>query len=304
MSYLYIGIIILILGLLFIFIPKYLYKTNINAKYNNSKFKYIYNIILLIKTILSIYIGAFLIQRIDYDMSSIYYFVIGIVIAIILISKMKSNDIIELSTWFVIMAIFIYMLAFLHMVDIDFSGLKSFVLKLPNISLYLMIISIFTDNLLILLTDKSRLKFNKSTLILPIVTQFIYMMFELYQMLLSAGDKLFLDYEFIGFVSLSFQKTSNYIGNLDFVYLFIITMATIINCSFNVSLIRNSYEFKKNILGDIFLLIIFVGSIIAINKLSFSFIVNSLLYVSSLGILLLIWLLKEVYHARKVKGQC
>jgi hypothetical protein len=214
---------------------------------------------------------------------------------------MKSNDIVELSTLFVFAAIVIYMLAFFHMVDIDFSGLRIFNFKLPNFSIYLILLSVFSDNLIILLTDKTNLKFNKRTIIIPLVTQFLFLMFELYQMLLSAGDKLFLDYEFIGFISLSFQTTSNYIGNLDFVYLYIITMATIINGSFNMSIIRESYNVKKPIIVDFLLLILMISSIVFINVLDFSLVVNILLYVSSLGIILLIWLMKEAYNARKVK---
>ena len=170
------------------------------------------------------------------------------------------------------------------------------------ISAYLESISfIFSDNLLVLLTDKTNMKFNKSTIILPLITQFIFMMFEIYQMLLSAGDKLFLDYEFIGFISLSFQTTSNYIGNLNFVYLYILTMATIINTSFSFSIIKESYNLKKNIIVDIFLLIIMISSMLLINNLDFSFIVNILLYVSSFGIILFIWLIKEIYNVRKTK---
>lgn len=301
MAYLYIAIIIVILLLLFLFIPKVVYKTNLNEKYKNSKFKHIYNIILLLKNILYIYIGSLLIQRIDYDMLSIYYFIIAISITVLLVSRLKSNDVIELSTLFVMAAIGIYMLAFLHMVDVDFSGLRSFKFKLPNVPFYLILLSIFSDNLLVLLTDKTNMKFNKSTIILPLITQFIFMMFEIYQMLLSAGDKLFLDYEFIGFISLSFQTTSNYIGNLNFVYLYILTMATIINTSFSFSIIKESYNLKKNIIVDIFLLIIMISSMLLINNLDFSFIVNILLYVSSFGIILFIWLIKEIYNVRKTK---
>jgi hypothetical protein len=214
---------------------------------------------------------------------------------------MKNENIIELSTWFIIAAICIYMLALLHIVPFDFSYLKQFNIRLPNFNFYLIVFSIISDNLLILLSDKSKLKFNKSTIILPLVTQFIFMMFEIYQMLLSAGDKLFLDYEFIGFISLSFQTTSNYIGNLNFVYLYILTMATIINTSFSFSIIKESYNFKKNIIVDIFLLIIMISSMLLINNLDFSFIVNILLYVSSFGIILFIWLIKEIYNVRKTK---
>ena len=251
MSYIYIGIIIFVLLIIFLIMPKFIYKNNLIDKYDKSKFKNIYNIIILFKTILMIYLGSYIIYNLDYDMYSIYYFLILVTIVSIFISRLKSNEIIELSTWFVITAILIYMLAFLHLVNIDMTSLKIFDIKLPNVSYYLIILSVFSDNILLLLTDKTNVNFDKKSIILPLITQFIFMMFELYQMLLSAGDILFNDYEFIGFITLSFKTTSNYIGNLDFVYLFIITMSIVINSAFNFSIIRHSYNTKYKILIEI-----------------------------------------------------
>lgn len=301
MTYLYVGIIIVIFILFYMLIPKFIYKHNLLENYNKSKFKNAFNIVLLLKVILSIYIGSLLIQQLNYDMYSIYYFIVGISITVIIVSRMKNENIIELSTWFIIAAICIYMLALLHIVPFDFSYLKQFNIRLPNLNFYLIVISIISDNLLILLSDKSKLKFNKSTIILPLVTQFIFMMFEIYQMLLASGDKLFFDYDFIGFVSLSFQTTSNYIGNLQFVYLFIITMATVINSSYILSFIRHSYKIKKNLLFDLVILSIIILSIIFINKLNFNSVVDIFMYVSLCGFILLIWLLKETYRVRKIQ---
>jgi hypothetical protein len=301
MSYLYVAIIIGIFILVFLLIPKKIYTTNFIEKYNNSKFKNAFNIVLLLKVVLSIYTGALLIQQLNYDMFSIYYFIGGIALIVMMISRMKNGEIIELSTWFVVAAIAIYMLAFLHIVPLDFSHLKSFDFQFPNFQFYLIILSIILDNLLVLLSDKKELKFNKFSIVIPLITQFIFMIFELYQMLLASGDKLFLDYEYIGFVSLSFQKTSNYIGNLSFVYLFIITMATVINSSYILSFVRHSYKKGKNILFDIFIIILIVASTIFINKLKFNNLVEVLMYVSLFGIILIFWLLKEAYCVRKVK---
>jgi hypothetical protein len=201
----------------------------------------------------------------------------------------------------VVAAIGIYMLGFFHMVPIDFSNLKVFNFKLPNINFYLIMLSILSDNLLVLLTNKSNTKINKGTIIVPLITQFIFMMFEIYQMLLSSGDKLFIDYEFIGFVSLSFQTTSNFVGNLDFVYLFIITMAVVINSSYILSIVRHSYKKEKSIIFDILMIITIISASIFISKLDFSNIVNILLYVSLAGIILLFWFIKENHNARKIK---
>lgn len=301
MSYLYIGLILMILTISLLIIPNSIYKKDLIIDYRKSKFKTIYNIILFLKTILTIYIGAFIIQKMNFDMYSVYYFIIGIILTVIILSSKKTNEIVELSTWFVLTSIIISALAFLHMVDVDFTFLKVFNISIPNWTLYLIIPFIFSDNLLLLLTDKENIIFNKKSIILPLVLQFLFMTFELYQMLLASGNIIFNDYEFVGFISLSFQQTSNYIGNLKFVYLYIITMSTVINSSYNLSIIRHSYSVKKRYLPDILLIVLIGITILFISKLKYSLISNLLLYLSLIGLILIVWIMKEIYNVRKTK---
>ena len=72
------------------------------------------------------------------------------------------------------------------------------------------------------------------------------------------------------------------------------------HCSFNISIIRESLKIK-NVKLDIGLGIILLLSTFLIDKLEYSMVIESLLYVSCFGFVLLIWLFKEVYSARRVQ---
>lgn len=300
MSYLYILIMIFSLGVLFLVIPKRVYEFDFTEKYKNSRFKLFYNVLLIIKVILTIYIASLIIKEIDYISYNIFYFIVGITISALLVSRLKNSEIIEISTWIVMIAIVLYMLAFLHTVDFDTSLIRVFDFKLPKFALYLLIIMIYCDNLLLLLTNKERYQFKKSTIILPIILQFIFLSFELFQLIFSVGETFFLDYEWVGFVSLSFQDVSDYIGNLDFVYLYICTMASVLNTSYVLSTIRHSLN-KAKLSFDIIVFILVIGGCYGLIFVPLGITLKILFYISILGGVLIFWIGREYIHARKAR---
>ena len=298
MSYLYILFLIMALTIMFIFIPQKMYQQDYTKSYQNSSFKYLYNTILVLKVILKIYVASSIIKKIDYIPYNIFYFIVGILLVSIIISRLKNSDIIELSTWFVIFGIVLYFLAFLHTVPFDLSIMRVFEFKNPSLAVYLFILLIYSDNILIFLTNKERYVFNKKTIILSVILQFVFFSFELYQMIFSAGEILFKDYEWIGFISLSFQKVSDYIGNLDFVYLYIVTMSSVLNSAFILSTIRNSFK-KNSIMLDVSFVVLALVGCILLSLLSIKSTLTIFIIVAASGGILIIWLGKEYRNARK-----
>jgi hypothetical protein len=291
---------ILILTILFLLIPKRIYEYDFNQRYKNSKFKHVYNALIIFKAIITIFIGSSIIKEVDYVSYNIYYFIVGFLFVSLLVSRLRNSEIIELSTWLVIVAILLYLLAFLHMVPFDISLLRVFKFEVPDISFYLLTLLIYSDNLLILLANKEKYKVKKKSIIFPIVLQFMFLSFELFQIIFSAGEILFLDFEWVGFISLSFQKVSDYIGNLDFVYLYISSMAIVINSSFMISTVRHSYN-KANLMLDIIVGVLGIAGCYGLTLLSLRVNLAIMLFISIAGGILILWLGKEYIYARKTR---
>lgn len=300
----YILIIAMVIGLFFLILPKAFYKIEYK-EYEKSKYKFFLNAILFIRIALGIaVIGVILYTLFFYDYPLILSF-IGIVLVILIISNSKPSDIIQISTLFGIVGIFLYVFYLYQVINLDFS-LLSFEFKLDNYVLYILLATLIFDNLIYLITDKDKLKITKKTVIVGIIFSFLLLLFEYAFLTLSSGDKLFRNSPLSGFQALSIEPITRFNGNFDYIYIVLILTSIVFKMSYFLSIINNSIKSRFGRIKEILFLLTTLSVLIyifyMINKSSviISYSISVILFLLCGSILIwFIWVVKNVKKAKK-----
>ncbi|MGM9969054.1 MAG: hypothetical protein ACI35S_01515 [Anaeroplasma sp.] len=284
--------------IVYIFLPKKIYNYDFYQSFINSKFKYIFRPILFLRAFLGLFYSSYLLMSMFFP-SKFLLIYIGFLIVSLLISRDKPSDIIEIATLFGILGLFLYFLVFLSFINIDFS-LISFQYGIKIDSIFL-IIAFILDNLIYFLADKEKLKLNKMVVILAVFFSFLLFGFEFVLLVLTCGDVLFANDPFVGFILLTIQTVSRYLGNFKYIYAYLIIITGVFKFSFYLALLNDiKPSIKSSLLYFIILVILGIGLIEYIKKDSgqIQFISISLIIAT---ILLAIWMFKEAYNVRLYK---
>ena len=231
----YIGIILTIVSILFMIIPKKVFNYNIFNLYIKSKFKYFYNMIIFLRIILFIIILSYIIHEMFYKNIMPIFLIIGLLIPIIILSKLKPYEVIEIYTFFGILSLLFYSIYISNFTNVDvFMLFRNFEFK-PNLFMIILFsLIIFFDNLLLILSDNVSLTKNNMLLSLGIcgmIFSFEYILFSL-----TAGDILYKGKLFSGLMVFSISPISRFNGTFDFVYIFILTTSSIFKNAYMLSL--------------------------------------------------------------------
>lgn len=298
-AYMIILLIILVTIIFLLIIPKRIYKMNTGNKVQKSVFKYIYNILILIRVGVTIYVTSLILHDNFFTGNNNILLAFGLVIGIICVSKLLNHEIIDISTFFYMFGLLVTLLSFFDIIELDFSLLKSSNLKMPDISFYYILFSYLADLVILVVTNEEKKDFNKINLIIPIVFSFILVFIEYYLLILVCGDTLFKDYISIGFLSLSIQKVSVLVGNVSFLYMYLIIISTV----FKESYLLSSFRINNKRLFSILEGICLFGIIIILNQLQVSLNVGLkiLMYILLGGYIIVPWFIKEIVNARKFK---
>lgn len=295
-AYIYFIILIILLIILILIIPKKLF--TLNNFYSNTKFKYLYYLYVLIRIGISIYLCSLLLSETFFINNNIILLSLGLFVGIIILSKSNNKDIIDISTFFYILIFIITLFSLLDITNLDYSLLKSKLYYEFNIAQILIIIPIIIDIIVLITTNNHNIQLSKLNIIIPLVLSVILVVFEYYVLILSSGENLFLNYSYVGFISLSIQKLSILVGNLSFLYILTIIISIIFKTSYLLSSFRINKINNK--------IIIFESIIMAITFLFFYFlkiqIIEGLkfqIYYLIFGSLYLIFIIKEQINVRR-----
>ena len=298
MSLLYCSLLIIISLLFFLLIPNKVYKYNFEDIYNNSKFKIIYNLILILESIAGIILVKYHINNFvsEINQTSLIFLV---VLVIGLISNMKSTDLINMSTIFFIVCGLLILFSFIYFIPLDFTSFLHFEKK--DTRIISMMSFILLDNLSFLLIDRCKFELSKPKLIIPIIFSLLFLVFELMFLLASAGEIYFNGVEGIGFIVMSIKPVAKYIGNFEFVYIIMLILTLVFKFGFNISIVKNSI--KNKYIKTVLVFILLVGSLFCDFFMNYS--LSSLLVfgLNISKIILVLWLVMEVYDVFKIKGK-
>lgn len=291
----YTGIIIVGIALLYLLTPlKFI------VNYNKSSFKYFYNIILLIEASLGISFCVYLLSKIFISKGN-FYIMLGCIIFVIgILSSNKPKDVINISTLFIIVGYLVLFLTLFFYPDLDFSLILP--IKKNNIlSITFFIVLLYLDNLKLLIY-KEELNFSKSNFILAILFAITLFGIEYLILLTNSGDTYFKGLNWLGFISLSIEPITKYLGNFDFAYVFYIIVSCVFKYGYNLSLVKESIKNNRAINAVVYIILFILCIVwyryIRFDELYFRITMGAVL----ISISLLAWFIKEYIYARKAKG--
>lgn len=303
MAFFYAVVLCLSLTFILYLFPKKIFKFNYVEQYKKSFFKHICNLLLAVESFVGISMCAILITHIFISDAEPIPIIIGFCLIISILSKLKTSDVIQISTWFTLLGFFLIIISFSYFISIDATMILPFkTITWFTIPFYVLVI--LGDNVTLLLLDKEQFKSSKSIYVIPIVVAMLSFSFELFMLLCSAGSELFKDLPWVGFICLSIQPVTRYIGNFDFAYIYCIIICCIFKYSFNWSVIRNS--FKKIRKWEPYLtgILLVTGTILAYFFIPVSSeVLRWLCFILIAGLLLLLWMFKEVYYVSRNKKE-
>lgn len=293
--------VLVIVVLLLLIIPKKIYNKSYLNEYKNSKIKYLINSILIIRVVLGISIASITLYDLFFYKSLYYLIPLVFIIVTFIISNLKPNEVIELNTLFSLVVMLLYSLYIYDFIDLDFYLIKkSFSLSFSGISILFSLCLVF-DNLLLLLSNEKSDKPKKLTIISGMSLAIITVLFEYVLLVLSAGDYIFINERYIGYLTLLIEPVSRYNGNFDYIYILFLGCGAIFKFSYILSLIRNSINIKFNPLKIIlFIAILFsLSAFIYFIYEAINIYLTVIIILIVLGLCIGFWIIKECYYAKK-----
>ncbi|MDE6241063.1 MAG: hypothetical protein K2M08_01435 [Anaeroplasmataceae bacterium] len=296
----YTAILAIVMLLAFMLLPKKLMLHNYEEAFKKSNFKYFYSAIILLENIFGIAFCVYLLAKIFIPTGN-YYIMLGfIVIILIALSYYQPKDIMEISTLFIILGYSILVLTLFFYPNLDVSLLLP-IRQTSIIALPIFAVLFFGDNLTFLINKKD-IQFSKLNFIMAIFTAFVLFGTEYFILITNAGDTFFKNLNWVGFISLSIEPISKYIGNFEFAYIFYIMISCIFKYSYNMSLLRNIININKHLMSGILFVMFIVLCTVCFLFIPMTDIFLKIVVVLMLcSFLILFWFIKECYHARKAE---
>lgn len=284
----------------FILIPKKLILHSYEEAYQKSIFKYFYSAIKILEIIFGISFCTYLLSKVFIPTSNFYVLLGFMLLTIIILTYYKPKDIMELSTLFIIIGYAILSLTLFFQPNLDpkvFLPIR----QTTYWALPFFVLMFLGDNLTFFLYKKD-VSFSKLNLIMAILTSILLFGIEYFIFVGNAGDTFFKNINWVGFLSLSIEPITRYLGNFDFAYIFYIMICCIFKYAYNLSLVRNNILINHKVMSGILFIVVSV-----MGYVCYRFIPMKGLYFKTIACLLMIssiilfWYIKECYHARKTE---
>lgn len=113
-------------------------------------------------------------------------------------------------------------------------------------------IYLFLDSITLLFLNDG-LTINKKDITIGVSVLFLICIIETINVIMLTGSDYLYKNEFLGFFSLYIQDTLTYIGNLSFIYIFLIPCVCVFKSSLSIVFIKKITNIKNNILFDLIL---------------------------------------------------
>lgn len=294
----FIMFIFIMLGIISItlFIPKKIFKINFSKQYNDSWYRWLNCLLIILETIINICFTVYFLNKVFIEESNIYMILILIGIGVILVSNLLPNEIIDLSTLFHICGLVLIGISLIVTPKMEIDYL--FIVKDINVWFIVIFVSfIIVDNLKILI-NKDFLDIQKSNFIMPIIFSILLCIIEYGFLIMTVGDKALLKLTYVGFLELSFMPVTKYFGDFNFVYIYLLLICVVFKNSFNVSLVKNSIDLNKNVFNLILIFVLFLCSTIILNCIEISrlYLYLVLVVLLNAGIF---WMIGKCYFVRE-----
>ncbi|MFI3251577.1 MAG: hypothetical protein R3Y60_00410 [bacterium] len=260
MSYVMFIVVLAISLILVILLPKKISK----IKYFQllKKCKLLKLCLLIAKTIIlfmTLYIGTRTLSIALFPTVNPYVFIISLLIITIIVSNFNPENIINTSCILFLVGFFMMIIPlFLN------SNIKDFSLLLPITSISslgtLSCIYLFLDSITLIFFNDG-VEVTKRDVMFGVLILFSICIIETLNVLVLCGTNYLQNNEFLGFFSLYIQDTITYIGNLSFIYIYLIPCVCIFKSALSIVFVKNILNINRSILFDIILLCLLFLSI-------------------------------------------
>lgn len=288
----------------FLFLPKKVYEMDYRRSYQNSRFKYFFNFCLILRIMIGLTVSTYIIQNQFFNEHPFLIIFIGFLVVISIISTLKPGEVIQISTLFSVVVLISYFYYAFKFINLDF-GLMARNLSFKfDIMLFILPYCLIFDNLVYFLTSQKEVGLSRKPITLAISVSCLILLFEYMNLTLSSGGVLFSGDYMVGFKALTIESVSRYNGNFRYIYILMLGISSVFKFSYFLSLIKNSVNIKRKKL----LYVIFIVIMIVLGAFTPMLISNAETFLSyfiitafMLGGILVVWIFKEVYHAKKAK---
>ncbi|MGM9970821.1 MAG: hypothetical protein ACI35W_00230 [Anaeroplasmataceae bacterium] len=243
----------------------------VSLSLNNSKVNNITNLVkrkwyikytlVLYLIISNIIVGTMSIRILQNNFFSSYKilpFIITLFITVFFISNIKAVGSINILTIPASIYFIFFIITNIVNIDIkDFSLLLPFeMIDIPPINLIIASILLVIDNYIFYFLGSDFNKpFKASKVFLANLIWLSMVLIELINMTVLAGESFLYDYPYIGFLSYSVQQTFKYIGNFDFIYIYLITMFSTFKLTLNNTIMKSLISNKHSIVSFILIIL-------------------------------------------------
>lgn len=191
----------------------------------------------------------------------VLYFFIPLILIGVFISRLKSAGIIN-SFFLPICAIvpFIIFSFFISHNVADYNQLFPLYFTTKNWYFFFLIIYVVMDNFVFFLVQpSSKFQISSKFIFLANLIMLLFMTVQGISFISLIGPDYLLDYEYVGFVVHNIHSTFQYLGNQEYIYIFVIAICGIMKISFNTHMLKEIFKVKKKSRFSIVVCIIFIG---------------------------------------------
>lgn len=228
-------ILLVIVSIILIIIPSKIFNYNYIVTLNKTRFKLIYQLINIFEIAILVNYCSYLLSDKLIPNGNNFIIMFIFVVGIMFVGKLKSYEIINLSTNYYLLGIILIIFSLFLGVNFNKEIYDLFVLDINNSLSVIGVGLIVIMNNFKIIIDKNGLYFNKKNYVLGVVLGMTTSLIEYGILLIKSGHIMFSGIDNVGFLCLSFMPVTRYLGDLNFIYIYLIIVSLVFRCGFDIS---------------------------------------------------------------------
>ena len=236
-------IIIVMISFILIILPKKILNFNYLHFLDIMPIKVIYTLLNILEVGMLIGFGVNVLSKEFIIESNPFIMILVVSICIMLIGKLKHFEIINLSTLFYLFGVVLIVFSLFFVTNINKEVYDLFIVNNSNfLSAILLGLIIVINNFKIIL-NKEGLYFKKNVFIIAVIFSLLFLLIEYGLLIIRAGGILFKDINHVGFLCLSFMPVTRYLGDFNFIYIYLIIISLVFKSGFDITHIPKGVKY-------------------------------------------------------------
>ena len=224
-------------------------------------------VFLLLMSLVNLFIAVRVVSELFYYKHHYIIFAIVLTAVGIFLSRNKITSLINASTVLLLGGFVMGILPnFITQGVKDITYLQPFEFIFSWENLLIGIFFILDTMLYCLILPYTKTPFKKKHFVLVFFIMFALFTLEIFNIIVLTGVNYLKESEFLGFFNFFIQDTITYVGNLGFIYLYLLPVIGLFKISYDLSLFSSIFKIKRTFFSDVILALIFIILIIFMYK--------------------------------------